>query len=111
MLMSLIMLIGFIVIIALPSILWLYALADAIINDFERFLTKMVWIIVLLLFPPLGTLLYYLIGRNQRITLRPVGRILILAICIVPALMILAYILYALGHLTFMPSPPQTIQI
>lgn len=109
--MALILLICFITIIALPSLLWLYALADAIINQFQAFSAKMVWIVVLCLFPPLGTLLYYLVGRSQRITFHPVGRLVVFCIFIVPALMVLFYFLYSLGHLTFLPEPPHTIQI
>ncbi|MDD2851912.1 MAG: PLDc N-terminal domain-containing protein [Desulfuromonadaceae bacterium] len=109
--MAMIMLTGFIVLIALPSVLWLYALADVIINDFQYFTTKFVWLVVLCFFPPFGTLLYFLIGRNQRRTYYPVGRFVVLCILIVPALMIAVYILYSLGHLTFMPEPPKEILI
>jgi choline-glycine betaine transporter len=69
--MALIIFMGFIALIALPSIIWLYALADVIRNDFKQITTKIVWIINLCVFPPLGTILYFLIGRNQRITSRP----------------------------------------
>jgi len=105
------MLIGFILLIALPSILWLYALADVIRNDFRLFSTKLVWAAVLCLFPPLGTVLYYLIGRNQRTTFHPVGRLVFISIFAIPLLMILFYVLYSLGHLTFIPEPPREIQI
>jgi len=109
--MAIIMLIGFIALFALPSVIWLYALADIIRNDFQYFSTKIVWILVICVFPPLGTLLYYLIGRSQRITYFPVGRVVIFCIFIVPLLMIAAYFLFSLGHLTFLPEPPKTIQI
>ena len=105
------MLMGFIAIIALPSVLWLYALADVIRNDFQYFSTKIAWAIALFFFPPLGTILYFLIGRSQRITFYPVGRIVAFCIFIVPVLMIVFYFLYILGHLTFLPEPPKTIQI
>jgi hypothetical protein len=109
--MALMMLIGFIATIAMPSVLWLYALADVVRNDFQFFSTKIVWIIVLCFFPPLGTLLYFLIGRSQRITFYPVGRIVFIFIFVIPALMILLYLLYSFGHLTFIPEPPKEIQI
>jgi len=108
---AIIMLIGFIALIALPSVLWLYALADAISNDFQYFSTKIVWIIVLCIFPPFGTILYYLIGRNQRITFYPVGRLVFFCIFVIPVLLIIIYILFSLGHLTFFPEPPNSIQI
>jgi hypothetical protein len=105
------MLIGFIAFIALPSILWLYALADVARNEFIYFTTKIGWLIILCLFPPLGTILYFLIGRNQRVTYYPVGKFLFFIIVVIPALMILVYMLFSLGHLTFFPKPPETIQI
>jgi len=105
------MFIGFIVLVALPSILWLYALADVITNEFQYITAKIVWLIVLCIFPPFGTILYFLIGRSQRITYYPVGKLVAFCIFVVPALMIVAYLLYSLGHLTFMPEPPKTIQI
>jgi Phospholipase_D-nuclease N-terminal len=109
--MAMIILLGFITLIALPSILWLYALADIIRNEFQYFTTKMVWAVVLCLFPPLGTVLYFLVGRDQRTTHYPVGRLVFIFIFIIPALMIIAYFLYSLGHLTFFPEPPKEIQI
>lgn len=109
--MALLMLAGFIAIIALPSVLWLYALADVIRNDFNDLLTKVVWALVLCFFPPLGTILYFLIGRNQRTTFYPVGTLLFICIFVIPALMVVAYVLYSLGHLTFIPEPPDAIQI
>jgi len=109
--MALIMFMGFIALIVLPSVAWIYALADVIRNDFQFYSTKIAWLIALCFFPPLATLLYFLIGRSQRITFYPVGKLVVLCIFILPALMILAYILYSFGHLTFIPEPPNSIQI
>jgi hypothetical protein len=109
--MAMMLLLGFIALIALPSVLWLYALADVIRNDFQCLSTKIIWAIVLCLFPPLGTVLYFLIGRDQRVTFYPVGRLVVLCMFLIPVLMIVAYFLFALGHLTFLPEPPKTIQI
>lgn len=105
------MLIGFIAFIALPSILWLYALADVARNAFHYFTTKILWLIILCFFPPLGTILYFIIGRNQRVTCYPVGKLVAFIIFIIPALMVVAYLLFSLGHLTFFPGPPEIIQI
>lgn len=105
------LLLGFIAFIALPSILWLYALADVARNDFRDFALKIIWILILCVFPPLGTILYFLVGRDQRITCYPVGKLLFVIIFVIPALMILAYILFSFGHLAFLPKPPETIQI
>jgi hypothetical protein len=109
--MAVIMLIGFIALIALPSVLWLYALADVIINSFREFITKIIWILVLCFFPPLGTVLYFLIGRNQRTTYYPVGRVIIISILVIPIVMIIAYFLYSIEHMTFIPEPPKSMQI
>ena len=109
--MAMIMFLGFIVLFALPSIIWLYAVADVIRNEFQWTAIKFVWLIVLFVFPPFGTILYFVIGRNQRITFYPVGRLVLFCIFVVPALMVVAYLLYSFGHLTFMPDPPKTMQI
>jgi len=109
--MALIMLMGFIALVALPSVLWLYALADVIINDFGSLLPKIVWLAALCFFPPLGTILYFLVGRSQRTTCYPVGRVVVLGLFILPAVLIAAYILYSLGHVNFVPPPPAGIRI
>jgi hypothetical protein len=109
--MAMIMLMGFIVLVAMPSVLWLYALADVLRNDFNYFSTKILWLATLCVFPPLGTILYLFIGRSQRITYYPVGRFVAFCIFILPVLMIIAYLLFALRHLAFIPAPPDTIQI
>jgi hypothetical protein len=109
--MAMIILMGFIAFIALPSVIWLYGLTDVIRNDFQYFSTKIAWLIVLCFFPPLGTLLYFLIGRRQRVTHYPVGRLVGFCIFIIPVLMVVTYLLFSLGHLAFFPEPPETIQI
>ena len=91
--MALFFLLGFIAIIELPSVLWLYALADVIINEFRSLVIKFVWALFLCFFPPLGTLLYFLIGRSQRVTRYPVGRVVVITILIVPVAMVIAYLL------------------
>jgi len=109
--MAFIILLGFISLIALPTVVWLYALFDVIRNDFKHIATKIVWIINLCVFPPLGTILYFLIGRHQRTTYYPVGGLVAFCIFVVPILMIVGYFLFSSGHLTFLPKPPDTIRI
>lgn len=109
--MALIMLMGFIAFIALPSVVWLYALADVIRNEFRFISTKIAWLTVLCFFPPLGIILYFLIGRSQRTTFYPVGRLVVFCIFIISVLMVIAYILFSFGHLTYISEPPETIQI
>jgi hypothetical protein len=105
------MFISFIAFIALPSVLWLYALADVIINEFQYFSTKAAWLVVLCFFPPIGTILYFLVGRSQRLTIKPVGKIVAFIIVAIPALMVLGYFLFIIGQFTFFPAPPETIRI
>lgn len=100
--MTLIMLFVIIAVVTLPSIIWLYALADTTINTFRTFGIKIIWILALCLFPPIGTVLYYLIGRNQRKTRYPVGRFVFICILILPVVMTIAY---------YLKSPESRIQI
>lgn len=86
-------------------------MADSVRNDFEPFFAKILWIVVLCSLPPLGTLLYFLIGRSQRTTDYPVGRLVAFCIFVIPLLMVVVSFLYSLGQLTFLPEPPDTIQI
>ena len=109
--MATIMFLGFIALVALPSFLWLYALADITINSFRYFSAKIIWLLVLFFFPPLGTVLYFLLGRSQRTTYYPVGRFVILCILLIPVLMTVAYFLYSLGQIPFAPEPPASMQI
>ena len=108
--MAIIILLGFIVFIALPSVLWMYALADVMRNDFLYSSTKIIWFVVLCCLPPLGTVLYFLIGRNQRITYYPVGKYMVFCFFILPVLLIIAYVLFSMGHMPFIPEPPRTLQ-
>lgn len=114
--MTLIMLLVVIALITLPSVIWLYALADAAINTFKTFGIKIIWILALCFFPPVGTVLYYLIGRNQRKTYYPVGKLVLVCILILPIVMTIAYYLQSPEPKTYMEppapsSPSKTIQI
>jgi hypothetical protein len=113
--MTLIMLLVVLAVITLPSIIWLYALADSTINTFKSFGIKIIWILVLCFFPPVGTVLYYLIGRNQRRTYYPVGRFVFICILIFPVMMTIAYYLQSPEPTIYNePSSPahsKTIQI
>jgi hypothetical protein len=111
--MTVMMLFVFLAVITLPSIIWLYALADATINTFKTFGTKLIWLLTLCFFPPIGTALYYLIGRSQRKTRYPVGKYVLVCILIFPVLMTVAYYLQSPEPKTyFEPSSPlRTIKI
>jgi len=91
--MIMIMFLVVIILITLPSIVWLYALADVAINAFRTLGTKIILLLLLCFFPPIGTLLYYLIGRGQRITRFPIGRFVVTCIIVLPIVMTIAYFL------------------
>ena len=111
--MAMIMLLVFIAVIALPSIVWLYALADATINTFKSFSIKIIWILALCFFPPVGAVLYYLIGRSQRRTYYPVGKFVVICILIFPVVMTIAFYLHSPEPTTYIEpsSPSKTIQV
>lgn len=52
-------------VIAIP-VLILVALIDALRNEFTGY-NKIIWIVLILLFPVIGSLLYFFIGKNQKI--------------------------------------------
>ena len=49
-------------------VLWVYCLIDILKNRFEQN-DKLIWILVVLLVPFLGSLLYLFIGKNKKINL------------------------------------------
>lgn len=46
--------------------LFIYALVDIIRSEFQGN-NKIIWLLVLLLLPPIGTILYLIIGRKQKL--------------------------------------------
>ncbi|WP_162428515.1 PLD nuclease N-terminal domain-containing protein [Pontibacter pudoricolor] len=53
--------------IAAPLVLWLWALIDLLRGNFSDSTTKLIWAVVIIFIPILGSLLYLLIGRNQKV--------------------------------------------
>jgi len=51
----------------IPFLIVVIALVDIIRNEFEPSHNKLIWVIVVILMPVLGSILYYFLGRNQRI--------------------------------------------
>jgi len=51
----------------LVLILWIWALVDIIKSRFNSDTTKIIWIVVVILLPLLGSILYLIIGRSQRV--------------------------------------------
>jgi hypothetical protein len=58
---------GFGLIGLLCLILWVWALVDIINGRFREDSTRIIWILLVIFVPFLGTLLYFLIGREQKI--------------------------------------------
>ncbi|MDX5427367.1 MAG: PLD nuclease N-terminal domain-containing protein [Bacteroidota bacterium] len=52
--------------ISLVLLLPLIALIDILRNDFENS-NKLIWVLIVLLFPFLGAILYFIIGSKQKI--------------------------------------------
>jgi hypothetical protein len=98
-------------ILVLPSIFWLYALTDAAMNEFSTFGIKFAWLVLLVCFPPIATLFYFLLGRNQRKTHYKVGKAVIWLIFLIP-LLAMIYIYFHFGaDFSFQPEMPGSINI
>ncbi|WP_276485052.1 PLD nuclease N-terminal domain-containing protein [Paraflavitalea pollutisoli] len=48
-------------------ILWIWALVDIVNARFRDDITKIVWVLIVIFIPFVGTILYYLIGRQQKL--------------------------------------------
>jgi hypothetical protein len=55
-----------IVMLLLPLILWVVALVDVLNSNFKESNDKLIWVLVILLFPIFGAFLYFIIGRKQK---------------------------------------------
>ncbi len=47
-------------------VLWIWALIDLLKSEFTGY-NKLIWLLVLIFLPLLGLILYYFIGRKQKI--------------------------------------------
>jgi hypothetical protein len=54
-------------IIFIPAILWIWALIDVLRSEFRDGSTKVVWLIAIIFVPFLGAILYFSIGRRQKV--------------------------------------------
>lgn len=53
-----------IALILLTAILWLWALADILRAKFETSTIKLLWIFLILIFPIIGSIVYFQFGKN-----------------------------------------------
>ena len=52
--------------ILLPSIFWIIALIDILKSDFRDTNDKIIWALVVIFLPVIGSILYFLIGKSQK---------------------------------------------
>lgn len=61
---------GFLILLVLLiMVLPLIAIISILTSDFKDTTTKLIWVVVILFIPILGSILYFLIGRSQRINM------------------------------------------
>ena len=58
------------IVILFPAILMIYCLYDVMRSDFRDRSIKPLWCLVIILAPLIGSLIYLLVGRNQKIRYR-----------------------------------------
>ena len=54
-------------IILLPSVLWIFAIIDILKSNFKDSTNKIIWVLIVLLLPVLGSILYFIFGGQQKI--------------------------------------------
>ena len=52
---------------AVPAILWLWVIIDLLKSTFKDSTNKLIWAIIIIFLPVLGSILYLLIGRSQKV--------------------------------------------
>ncbi|WP_350067728.1 PLD nuclease N-terminal domain-containing protein [Fulvivirga sp.] len=50
----------------IPGLLWIWALINCLMNEFEGD-NKLIWLLVIIFLPFIGSIIYLLIGRGQQI--------------------------------------------
>lgn len=51
----------------LPTLLWIIALVDILKSNFKDSNNKILWVLIVILLPIIGSILYFIIGKNQKI--------------------------------------------
>ena len=54
-------------IILLPSVLWIFAIIDILKSNFKDSTNKIIWVLIVLLLPVLGSILYFIFAGQQKI--------------------------------------------
>ncbi len=47
--------------------IFIYAIVDVIKSEFENSINKVIWLLLILFLGPIGIILYFIIGRKQKI--------------------------------------------
>lgn len=55
------------ILILLPAVLWIIALVNILKSNFQES-DKIIWVLVVIFLPILGAILYFFIGKTQKIT-------------------------------------------
>lgn len=55
------------VFILLPGILWLWAIIDLVKRNFADSTTKIIWALVIIFIPFVGSILYLVVGRSKTV--------------------------------------------
>ncbi len=50
----------------LPTLLWIIALVDILKSNFKDSTNKIIWVLIVLLLPVLGSILYFIFGGQQK---------------------------------------------
>lgn len=58
---------AFLIILAIPFLIWIWALIDIIRHDFKPEVNKIIWLLLVAFLPVVGFLLYIFMGRKQRV--------------------------------------------
>ncbi len=56
----------FFILFIVPFVLWIWALVDILKSEFTGY-NKIIWLLLVIFLPLLGLILYYFIGRKQKI--------------------------------------------
>jgi hypothetical protein len=55
------------ILILIVPILWIWALISCLKSNFKDSTVKLIWVLLIILIPVLGAILYLAIGRSQRV--------------------------------------------
>jgi hypothetical protein len=50
-----------------PGILWIIALIDVLKSEFRDSINKLIWVLVIIFFPIVGAIIYFVVGRSQKV--------------------------------------------